>query len=113
MTSVAGHPKYRLHIDSGTSLHILFNKELMGELHNTDKPLKIRAGGKPFHISQIGSLHQALQHLPLPVTPHHYSETAIVNLLLFAKLADKYYIICNTRIVDAKYVQSKDNGKYL
>ena len=60
MTSVAGHPKNRLYIDSGASLHILFNKEIMGGLQIKDKPLKIQAGGKPFHISQIGSLHQAL-----------------------------------------------------
>ena len=32
MTSVAGHPKNRLYIDSGASLHILFNKELLGNL---------------------------------------------------------------------------------
>ena len=38
MTSVAGHPKNRLYINSGTSLHILFNKELLGELHNIDNP---------------------------------------------------------------------------
>ena len=38
---------------------------------------------------------------------------AIANLLLFAKLADKYYIICNTRVDNAIYVQSKDDGKYL
>ena len=113
MTSVAGHPRNRLYIDSGASLHILFNKELMGELHNIDKPLKIQPGGKPFHIKQIGSLHQALRHQPLPVTAYHYNETAIANLLLFAKLADEYYIICNTRIDDGIYVQSKDDGNYL
>ena len=50
LTSVAGHPKNRLYINNGASFHILFDKELMGELHNTDKPLKIQAGDKPFHI---------------------------------------------------------------
>ena len=60
MTSVAGHPKNRLYIDSGASLHILFNKEIMGGLQNLDSPLKIQAGGKPIHMSQVGSLHQAL-----------------------------------------------------
>ena len=113
MTSVAGHPRNRLYIDSGASLHILFNKELMGELHNIDKPLKIQPGGKPFHIKQIGSLHQALRHLPLPVTVYYCSEAAIANLLSFAKLIDEYYIICNTRTDDAIYVQSKDDSKYL
>ena len=38
MTSVAGHPKNPLNIDSSASLHILFNKELMGELHNINNP---------------------------------------------------------------------------
>ena len=32
---------------------------------------------------------------------------------MFVKIADKYYIICNTRIDDVIYVQSKDDGKYL
>ena len=113
LASVAGHPKNRLYIDSGASIHILFNKELLGGIVNLDRALKIHAGGKPIHLSQIGSLHQALQHLPLPVSTYHYSENAIANLLSFAKLADDYYIICNTRVDDAIYVQSKDDGKYL
>ena len=36
ITSIAGHPKNRLYIDSGASLHILFNKELLGKLHNIE-----------------------------------------------------------------------------
>ena len=80
---------------------------------NLDKSVKIHAGGKPIHLSQIGSLHQALQHLLLPVSTYHYSENAIANLLSFAKLADDYYIICNTRVDDAIYVKSKDDGEYL
>ena len=47
------------------------------------------------------------------MSTYHYSENAIANLLSFAKLADDYYIICNTRADDAIYVQSKDGGKYL
>jgi len=92
MTSVTGHPKNRLYIDSGASLHILFNKELMGGLVNLDRPLEIQAGDKLVHMLQIGSLHQALRHIPLPVNTYHYSETAIANLLSFAKHADEYYI---------------------
>ena len=62
---------------------------------------------------QIGSLHQVLRYLPLPVSAYHYSETAIANLLTFAKLADEHYIICNTRVDNTIYVQSKDDRKYL
>ena len=113
MTSVARHPKNRLYIDSGASLHIRFNKELLEKLKDIKVPIKIQAGGKPFYIEQIGSLHQALRHLSLPVSAYHYSETAIANLLSFTKLTNEYYIICNTRIDDAIYLQSKDDGKYL
>ena len=60
MTSVTGHPKNRFYIKSGASLHVLFNKELIGRLQNLDRPLKIQAGGKPIHMSQVGSQHQAL-----------------------------------------------------
>ena len=47
------------------------------------------------------------------MSTYHYSKNAIANLLSFAKLADDYYIIYNTRIDNAIYVQSKDDGKYL
>ena len=80
---------------------------------NLNRPLKIQDGGKPIHMRQVGSLYQALRHLPLPMSTYPYSETAIANLLLFAKLADEYYIICYTRVDDTIYVQSKVDGKYL
>ena len=60
MASVAEHPKNCLYINSGASIHILFNKELLGGLVNLDRPLKIEAGGKLIHLSQIGSLYQTL-----------------------------------------------------
>ena len=113
LVSVAGHPKNRLFIDSSASLHIIFNRELLGGVIKIDRAIKIRAGGKLIHLSQINSLHKALRHLPLPVNEYHYSENAIANLLSFAKIADDHYIICNTKVDDAIYVQSRDNGKYL
>ena len=54
-----------------------------------------------------------MRHLPLPVSAYHYDENTIADFLSFAKLADEYYIICNTRVNDKIYVQSKDNRKYL
>ena len=41
LASVAGHPKNRLYIDSGASIHILFNKELLGGIVDLDKSIKI------------------------------------------------------------------------
>ena len=93
-------PKESRSVNSGTSLHIIFNKELLRGLIELDRAIEIQAGGKLTHLSQIGSLHKVLQHLPLPVSAYHYSKNAIANLLSFAKLADEYYIICNTRVED-------------
>ena len=94
--SIAEHPKNCLCIDSGSSVHILFNQELLGGLIELDLDIKIQAGGKLIHLSQIGSLHKVLQYLPLPVNNYQYNENIIANLLSFAKLADEYSIICNT-----------------
>ena len=56
------------------------------------------------------------------MSTYHYSKNAIANLLSFAKLVklaklaklvDNYYIICNARIDNAIYVQSKNYGEYL
>ena len=107
LLSVTGHPKNRIYINSGASLNILFNRELLGGVITLNRAIKIQAGGEPIYLSQIGSLHKALQHLPLPVSAYHYNENVIANLLSFAKLADEYCIICNTRVNDAIYVQSK------
>ena len=74
--SVAGHPKNRLYIDSGASVHILFNRELLEGIQDLDRPLAIAAGGKNFKLSQTGSLHTALQHLPLPRDDYHYDDMA-------------------------------------
>ena len=75
--------------------------------------MNIAAVRKSIKLSQIGSLHTALQHLPLSKDNCHYDDIAIANLLSFARLVDDYYIICNTRIDDAINVQSKEDGKYL
>lgn len=104
LASVAGHPKNRLYIDSGTSIHILFNKELLGGITNLDRTLKIHAGGTPIHLSQIGSLHQALQHRPHPVSTYHYSENAIANLLSFAKLANDVITSSITQGLTTQYM---------
>ena len=50
LASVAGHPKNRLYIDSGASIHILFNRELLGVIVNIEKYINIQAGSKPINL---------------------------------------------------------------
>ena len=45
---VAGHPNNRLYIDSGASVHILFNPELLSGLVQLDRVIKIQACDKQF-----------------------------------------------------------------
>lgn len=58
--SIAGHPSYRLYLDSGASVHILFCRELMGKLHQLKEPLNISGvGGKP---SNLRNTHLYIKH---------------------------------------------------
>ena len=111
--SCAGHPYNRLYIDSGASVHILFNDLILGKRSTLNNTVKIAAAGDPINLNEVASLHKAFAHLPLPTKDLYYEPGAIANLLSFARLADEYYIICNTRVDDAIYVQSKEDGKYL
>ena len=84
----------------------------MEGLIHLDRPIYIDDAGSNIRLSQLGSLHKELHHTSLPNENYHYGENAVANLLTFAKLANDYYIICNTRINDSIYMQSKDDGKY-
>lgn len=112
-TSRAGHPKNRLYLDSGASVHILFNREMIQHMETISSPLTISGAGSNIKLHEVGSLHDALKHLPLPRDDLYYEPNAIANLLSFARIADDYYIVYNTRIDNAIYVQSKTDGKYL
>ena len=50
LVSVAGHQKSHLYIDSGASIYMFFNQELLGGLMKLDRAIKIYAGGKPIHF---------------------------------------------------------------
>ena len=51
LVSVPEHPKNHLYINSGASIHTLFNWELLGGLIQLDRSIKIQAGEKPIHLS--------------------------------------------------------------
>ena len=53
LVSVARHPDNCLYINSGVSVHTLFNRELLGGLIKLDQVIKVQAGGKIIHLSQI------------------------------------------------------------
>mmetsp|Transcript_23578 Transcript_23578/g.25110 ORF Transcript_23578/g.25110 Transcript_23578/m.25110 type:complete len:86 (-) Transcript_23578:85-342(-) len=67
LVSGDGDPKNLSYIDSGASIHSLFNKELFAGLVNFDRILKIQTGGELIHLLQIRSQ----QHLMLPMSTYH------------------------------------------
>ena len=85
----------------------------MGKRNTLNETINIAAAGDCIKLNEVASLHKAFAHLPLPTKDLYYKPGAIANLLSFARLADEYYMICNTRVDDAIYVQSRDDGKYL
>ena len=111
--SCAGHPHNRLYLDSGALVHILFSDLILGKRNTLNETINIAAAGDCIKLNEVASLHKAFAHLPLPTKDLYYEPGAIANLLSFARLADEYYMICNTRVDDAIYVQSRDDGKYL
>ena len=111
--SSAGHHRNRLYLDSGASVNIIFNRGLLGKMKKLLTPIRIATASQPIELKEVSTLHKALQNFPLPTEDLYYKPTAIANLLSFAKMADEYYVICNTQIDDTIYVQSKDDGQYL
>ena len=59
--SRSGFPKDPLYIDTCASLHIFFNEKLIYGLSDLQRPLKTEAGSSSINLSQVGTLHQALQ----------------------------------------------------
>ena len=54
LVSVAGHPKNCLYIDSGASLYIIFNRELLGDLIKLDRAIKIQVIDHQQNIHTVG-----------------------------------------------------------
>ena len=103
LANVGGDLKNRSYINSGASIHNLFTEELLVGMVKLDRVLNIRTGAKPIHLSRTRSLHQALQHLPLPISTYHYNKNSISNFSSFTRHVNKYYTIYKTRDNDVLY----------
>ena len=94
------HQDYLL-MNSGFSLILIFNEELLEKISTLDAPTGIHDGGNNFKSDQLGSLTKALEHLPLPKDGYYFYLEMVTNLAL---ISDEYRVAMDTEIDNAIYV---------
>ena len=89
MISRAGKHKNAYYLDSGTSIHILFDQETLQDIDPLEEAKLIATGSVGvLELHHIGSLLKAFEHLPLPKKGYYYNQNAMENLLSLGQLAD-------------------------
>ena len=99
-------------LDSGASLHLMVNKDMLQNVRTDPNPTNIHCGGKSWSNNQVGQLCDELKVLPLPQDDLHLHTDGVANLLSLALLSESHRIFLDTRIDNAFYVY-KDNGEYI
>jgi hypothetical protein len=99
-------------LDSGASLHLMVNEDMLQNVRTDSNPTSIHCGGKSWSNNQVGQLCDELKVLPLPQDDLHLHKDGVANLLLLALLSKSHCIFLDTRIDNAFYVY-KDNGEYI
>jgi hypothetical protein len=99
-------------LDSGASLHLFANEDMLQNVRADPNPTTIHCGGKSWSNNQIGELCNDLKDLPLPQDDLHLHKDGVANLLSLALLSKSHRIVLDTSIDNAFYVY-KDNGEYI
>jgi hypothetical protein len=99
-------------LDSGASLHLFANEDMLQNVWANPNPTTIHCGGKSWSNNQIGELCDDLKLLPLPQDELHLHKDGVANLLSLAELSKSHSIFLDTSIDNAFYVY-KDNGEYI
>ena len=99
-------------LDSGASLHLMVNKDMLQNVRTDPNPTNIHCGGKSWSNNQVGQLCDELKVLPLPQDDLHLHTDGVANLLSLALLSESHRVFLDTRIDNAFYVY-KDNGEYI
>jgi hypothetical protein len=99
-------------LDSGASLHLFVNEDMLQNVTNDPNPTNIHCGGKLWSNHLIGDLCDDLKSLPLPQYDLHLHKDGVANLLSLAQLSKSHHITLDTSVDNAFYVY-KDNGEYI
>jgi hypothetical protein len=99
-------------LDSGASLHLFANEDMLQNVRADPSPTAIHCSGKSWSNNQIGELCNDLKDPPLPQDDLHLHKDGVANLLSLALLSKSHRIVLDTSIDNAFYVY-KDNGEYI
>jgi hypothetical protein len=99
-------------LDSGASLHLFANADMLQNVRANPSPTTIHCGGKSWSNNQVGELCDDLKTLPLPHEALHLHKDGVANLVSLAELSKLHRITLDTSIDNAFYVY-KDNGEYV
>jgi hypothetical protein len=98
-------------LDSGASLHLMVNEDMLQNVRTNVSPTNIHCGGKSWSNNQVGQLCDELKILPLPQDDLHLHKDGVANLLSLALLSESHRVYLDTRVDNVFYVY-KDNGEY-
>ena len=98
-------------LDSGASLCLFTNPNLLQQLHDA-KHISIHCGGTSFNATKTGSLCESLKHLPLPKDGYYFHADGVANLLSLSMVAENNRVVMDTAIDNAFYVYNED-GSYI
>ena len=80
VVSRAGKHKDAYYLDSGASIHLLFNRETLEDIEPLEETKSIATGSAGgLELSQIGSLSKTFEHLPLPKKGYYFDTNAMAN----------------------------------
>ena len=106
--SCGGLHRNRIFIDSGVSVMLMFNGNLLDAISMLRNPRGINTGGGSFHTTQTGSLTNALHHLPPPKDGYLFNSDTVANLVSMAVVSDNHCIVMDTDVDNSIYVFNDD-----
>ena len=109
----ANIPQTSLVLDSGATIHIFSNQDLLQAIKKSDKPIKIHCGGSTFNQAMMGRLRDELRHLPLPKGEVCVVKDIIANLLSMGKLVKKGYRVQIGSDVENAINVFNEDGSYI
>ena len=93
-------------LDSGASLHLFANADMLQNVTASSSPTTIHCGGKSWSNNQVGELCDDLKTLPLPQADLHLHKDGVANLISLAALSKLHRITLDTSVDNAFYVLS-------
>jgi hypothetical protein len=99
-------------LDSGASLHLMVNEDMLQNVRTDSNPTNIHCGGKSWSNNQVGQLCDELRVLPLPQDDLYLHKDGVANLLSLTLLSKSHRVFLDTSI-DSDFYVYNDKDEYI